>query len=83
MASQKLVQWRQWNGTDYDYLYPVIKDGTVTAAKLSSDFMLPWNKISGTNPFTPAGSIVLNSSCYGTQLPSSATTGRLFFLKVQ
>ncbi len=83
MSTQKIVQWKEWNGTDYDFLYPVIKDGYITSAMLNSNFTLPWSKITGTNPFTPSGSIVLNSECYGENLPSTATVGRLFFKKVQ
>lgn len=83
MGQNLAVQWKQWNGTDYDNLYPVIADGSVTPQKLSDNFTLPWNKITGTNPFAPSGQIILTSSCYGTTLPSTATDGRLFFKKVQ
>lgn len=83
MASHKIVQWREYNGTDYDYLYPVIKDGYITYSKLASGFTLPWSQISGTNPFAPSGRIILNSSCYGTSLPTTnLSEGRIFLLKV-
>lgn len=83
MSTQKVIQWQQFNGTDYDFLYPVIKDGYITLQMLNENFLLPWNKISGTNPLRPPGAIILNSECYGTTLPSTATAGRLFFKKVQ
>ena len=83
MSVHKVVQWRQYNGTDYDFLYPVIKDGYITFSMLNENFTLPWSKISGTNPFRPNGQIILNSECYGTTLPSTPTNGRLFFKKVQ
>lgn len=81
--ADKIVQWKQKNGTSYDLLYPVIKDGYITYSKLAAGFTLPWSQISGTNPFTPVGAIVLNSSCYGTSLPNTnLTEGRIFFLKI-
>lgn len=83
MSAQKIVQWRQYNGTDYDYLYPVIKNGYITSSMLDSSFTLPWNKITGTSPFRPSGQIILTNECYGTTLPSTPTAGRLFFKKVQ
>lgn len=82
MSVQKVVQWRQYNGTDYDFLYPVIKDGYITSSMLNESLTLPWSKISGTNPFRPAGQIILTTSCYGTTLPDTPTAGRLFFKKV-
>ena len=82
MSVQKVVQWRAYNVTDYDYLYPVIKDGYITSPMLNESFTLPWSKISGTNPFRPSGQIILTTSCYGTTLPDTPTEGRLFFKKV-
>ena len=82
MATEKIVQWKQYNGVDYDLLYPVIKDGYITANMLNENFSLPWTKISGTNPLRPPGQIILTSDCYGTTLPSTPTAGRLFFKKV-
>ena len=82
MSTQKVVQWRQYNGIDYDYLYPVIKDGYITSAMLNDSFTLPWSKITGTSPLRPAGQIILTSECYGNALPATATEGRLFFKKV-
>lgn len=83
MSTQKVVQWRQYNGNDYDYLYPVIKDGYITTSMLSEAFTVPWSKVSGTSPFRPAGQIILTNECYGTALPANPTEGRLFFKKVQ
>lgn len=83
MSTQKIVQWKQYNGVDYDLLYPVIKDGYITSSMLSESFTLDWSKITGTNPLRPPGAIILTSDCYGTTLPATATAGRLFFKKVQ
>lgn len=82
MSTQKIVQWKEYNGEDYDLLYPVIKEGYITPAMLSDTFTLPWSKITGTSPFRPAGQIILTTDCYGTTLPATATEGRLFFKKV-
>lgn len=83
MSTQKIVQWREYNGVDYDYLYPVVKDGYITYSMLNENFTLPWSKITGTNPLRPAGQIILTTACYGTVLPDTPTEGRLFFKKVQ
>ena len=82
MSTQKVVQWREYNGVDYDYLYPVIKDGYITSSMLNENFTLSWSKITGTSPLRPPGQIILTSDCYGTALPATATEGRLFFKKV-
>ena len=83
MSTEKVVQWREYNGVDYDYLYPVIKNGYITSAMLSDSFTVPWSKVSGTSPLRPPGQIILTTDCYGTALPSTPTEGRLFFKKVQ
>lgn len=81
------VQWRQWNGSSYDYLYPVIKDTSVTTAKLEDGCVTgAKTNFSGgltiSGELTQTGQIVLGSNSYGTSLPSTATSGRLFFKKV-
>ena len=65
-----------------------VNDGAVTTAKIASssvtgakcDFSAGLT-IAGA--LTQQGQIILNSSCYGDNLPSPGTPGRLFFKRVQ
>lgn len=89
--AEKNVQWRQWNGSSYDYLYPVIKDnsistnkiadGAVTVAKVNLTTAALTLGKANTNS-TLNGGLIIGSNMYGTSLPTTVTNGRLFFKKV-
>lgn len=65
-----------------------IADGAVTTAKLASGAVTntKCNFSAGltvAGNLTPQGMIILNSNCYGDELPAAGTPGRLFFKRVQ